>query len=142
MNHKLSVTLVLLLASQTAAAAEVVPDGADGYRIMLVGKTGFRSSGTLQRRAYEQAAAHCASKSLVMESISMESKQARPFGGWPEATLRFKCVGPLPSVVAPSDEAAPVKDRYARLERLKGLLDSGALTQAEFDSEKTKILNP
>lgn len=33
------------------------------------------------------------------------------------------------------------EDKYAQLERLKKLLDDGALTQAEFDSEKKKLLN-
>ncbi|GAB3054046.1 SHOCT domain-containing protein [Stenotrophomonas tumulicola] len=31
-------------------------------------------------------------------------------------------------------------DKYSQIERLKGLLESGALNQAEFDAEKAKIL--
>jgi hypothetical protein len=106
--------------------------------IMRTGKTGFVSSASLERKAYEEATAFCTSKSLVMQTISIESKRARPFGGFPEATLRFRCVKP-----GPTEEAAPAaksEDKYAQLERLKRLLDSGALTQAEFDKEKAKIL--
>ena len=37
----------------------------------------------------------------------------------------------------PSDAPDPI----ARLTELKGLLDSGVLTQEEFDAEKQKVLN-
>ena len=36
--------------------------------------------------------------------------------------------------------AEPAGDPYAQLGELKGMLDSRALTQAEFDAEKAKIL--
>ena len=67
-------------------------DGPAAYRIMVVGDTGFSSSGSLQMKVYKQATEFCAEKKLVMETIAAESKQARPLGGWPEATLRFRCV--------------------------------------------------
>ena len=45
--------------------------------------------------------------------------------------------GVAPEQPAPAE---PARDRYAELAELKDLLDSGALTQAEFDAEKEKIL--
>ena len=36
---------------------------------------------------------------------------------------------------------APKRDKDTDLERLKNLLDDGAITQDEYDREKTKILN-
>jgi hypothetical protein len=46
---------------------------------------------------------------------------------------------------APEEEAAPPPaastDVAGQLTQLKALLDSGALTQQEFDAEKQKILN-
>jgi membrane protease subunit (stomatin/prohibitin family) len=42
-----------------------------------------------------------------------------------------------PPAAAP---AAPAEDGVTRLNELKGLLDSGVLTQAEFDAQKQKIL--
>jgi len=42
---------------------------------------------------------------------------------------------------APAPAAAPVEDPYGDLMKLKGLLDAGALTQAEFDTQKQKILS-
>jgi hypothetical protein len=43
----------------------------------------------------------------------------------------------------PSKGAAPVvkSNKYEDLEKLNGLLKSGAITQEEFDAEKKKILN-
>jgi len=35
----------------------------------------------------------------------------------------------------------PVADKFDQLKKLKGLLDSGAITQAENDAEKKKLLN-
>jgi hypothetical protein len=37
--------------------------------------------------------------------------------------------------------AAPAEDPYGDLMKLKELLDAGALTQAEFDTQKQKILS-
>jgi hypothetical protein len=42
---------------------------------------------------------------------------------------------------APAPAAAPAEDPYGDLMKLKGLLDAGALTQAEFDAQKQKILS-
>lgn len=44
---------------------------------------------------------------------------------------------------APAESAAPAvggDDMVAQLQNLKGLLDSGVLTQAEFDAAKAKVL--
>lgn len=41
----------------------------------------------------------------------------------------------------PAPAAAPAEDPYGDLMKLKGLLDAGALTQEEFDTQKQKILS-
>ena len=41
---------------------------------------------------------------------------------------------------APAPAAAQAQDPYGDLMKLKELLDAGALTQAEFDAQKQKIL--
>ena len=41
---------------------------------------------------------------------------------------------------APVAEASAAPDSYEELMKLKGLLDAGVLSQAEFDAEKQKIL--
>ena len=46
-----------------------------------------------------------------------------------------------PEAAADPDAAAPSADQsMEELTKLKGLLDSGVLTQAEFDAQKQKIL--
>ena len=41
---------------------------------------------------------------------------------------------------APAPAAAPAPDMVAQLTQLKSLLDSGALSQEEFDAAKAKLL--
>jgi membrane protease subunit (stomatin/prohibitin family) len=41
---------------------------------------------------------------------------------------------------APAEESGSTDDKMAQLKQLKELLDSGVLTQAEFDAQKQKIL--
>ena len=47
---------------------------------------------------------------------------------------------PAPPPSAPQAPADPGAQRVAALSQLKELLDGGALTQAEFDAEKQRIL--
>jgi membrane protease subunit (stomatin/prohibitin family) len=56
--------------------------------------------------------------------------------------LQQQQAAPAPAAAAPA-AAAPAESRedaIAQLKDLKGLLDSGVLTQAEFDAQKSKIL--
>jgi hypothetical protein len=46
-----------------------------------------------------------------------------------------------PPPPAPAAPSAGGSDMVAELTNLKGLLDSGVLTQAEFDAQKQKVLN-
>ena len=89
---RLIATLSLLALSGCVTNPVVMQDGPDAYRIMAVGKTGFTSSGSMHMKIYQQATDFCASKGRIVETIATESQQARPFGGFPEATLRFRCV--------------------------------------------------
>ena len=135
--------LIALLVPVAALAGNtgVISDGPDSYLIMRTGKTGFVSSSSLQKKAYEEATAFCTERTLIMETISMNAKAARPLGGFPEATLRFRCVSDHPA--SPQVVSSPgynADDKFSQLERLKNLLDSGALTQEEFNREKAKLL--
>jgi hypothetical protein len=66
-----------------------------------------------------------------------ENSGASILGNFPRVELVFECVpksntGPAAEAVSPS--------KYDKLASLKKLLDSGALTQAEFDRENAKLL--
>ena len=52
------------------------------------------------------------------------------------ADLQAQQAQAAPAAAAPASEEDPM----AKLTQLKGLLDQGVLTQAEFDVQKTKIL--
>lgn len=90
--HLTWAVMLMTLLNGCVTNSGIMQDGQDGYRIIAVGDTGFSSSGSMQMDIYEQATEHCAKKGLVMETIAIESKQAKPLGGWPEASLRFRCV--------------------------------------------------
>ena len=72
------------------------------------------------------------------------SHRPRRQAAWSGA--RSCCGGPSPPAAQAPPAAAEApgpaaeEDRYGELMKLKELLDAGALTQAEFDAEKQKIL--
>jgi hypothetical protein len=57
----------------------------------------------------------------------------------PEQAVPEQVVPEQPSPAVAEAVAAPT-DAYGDLMKLKELLDAGALTQAEFDAQKQKIL--
>jgi hypothetical protein len=85
-------SLFSVLLTACTSSSGITPDGSNSYRIVHTGDTGFTNSNTLQKNAYQEASDFCAKKGKVVETVNMESKQSRPFGGWPEASLLFKCV--------------------------------------------------
>ena len=81
----------------------------------------------LRRAAVLGATAHVASKRGEARAAAAAPPPEEPAPAAPEA---------------PEAAAAPApEDSYDELMKLKGLLDAGVLTQAEFDAEKQKILS-
>jgi Short C-terminal domain len=70
------------------------------------------------------------------DEAAAQSDQAAPT----QETAPPQEAAPAPAPVATAPAAAE-GDTIAQLKQLKGLLDDGVLTQAEFDAEKTKLLN-
>ncbi len=81
----------------------------------------------LRRAAVLGATAHVASNrgQAKAEAAQQQAAAAAP---------------PPPPVQEAPPAAAPPEDTYGDLMKLKELLDAGALTQAEFDAQKQKIL--
>lgn len=113
--------------------------GVDQFRIFEQGATGFVPlSGVVEDVEYN-AAKFCENKGSVVRAVKWRrSVPPHILGNFPRAELVFEC---HPVKTADRAEPAPQQDRLTQLERLKKLLDSGALTQQEYDSEKAKILN-
>lgn len=110
--------------------------GVPAYRVFIQGATGFVSMQSVRDDAEQRATAFCDRKGQVMESLT-ESVATPPFvlGNFPRIEIVFDCIDkPGKPASSPSD------DRYSKLAKLKQLLDSGAITQAEFDAEKAKVL--
>ena len=79
-----------------------------------------------------------AAKDQAMKKLKVQtSKPPHVLGNFPRAEITFVCID-KPNVAAP-----PTFDDilYIRLNNLKKLLDSGAITKEEFEKEKAKILN-
>jgi hypothetical protein len=81
----------------------------------------------LRRAAVLGATAHVAS----------QRGQAR---GEAQAAQEQDTAAAAPPVQDEAPAAGPAQDPYDDLMKLKGLLDAGALTQEEFDTQKQKIL--
>lgn len=111
--------------------------GAEVFRIFQQGATGFVSLASVRGGVEEIATQFCTRKGKAVHPVQ-ERTSVPPhiLGNFPRVEWLFECIEPKKSTA--SSSAAP--DKYERLERLKKLLDSGTLTQAEFDSEKAKLL--
>lgn len=120
---------------QTVSVSPGMP-GATQYRVFQQAASGFVSIQSVREDAEKRAVEFCDRKGKAMESVT-ETTATPPFvlGNFPRVEIVFDCVDKAAApAVAPSD------DKYAKIAKLKQLLDSGALTQAEFDREKAKVL--
>ncbi len=87
----------------------------------------------LRRAAVLGATAHVASGRGAARAQEAQQQAAPP------AEVPEQAVPEQPSPPVAEAVAAPT-DAYGDLMKLKELLDAGALTKAEFDAEKQKIL--
>jgi hypothetical protein len=119
---------------KTVVTATGSPDN-EAYRVFVQGATGFVSIGAVREDAEQRAKAFCDRKGRAVESLS-ETTATPPYvlGNFPRVEIVFGCV-------AVSTSATSDDPKYSKLINLKKLLDSGVITQSEFDSEKAKILN-
>jgi len=110
--------------------------GLDRYRVFQQAATGFTSLQTTRVPANKSATEFCARKAKSVHAVS-ETASTPPhiLGNFPRIELIFQCVD---TVTNPS--TAVEANRYDKIATLKKLLDSGALSQQEFDAEKAKIL--
>jgi Short C-terminal domain len=112
------------------------PEGVEEYRVFQEGSSGFVSIQSVRTDAEQRATAFCGGTGKTM--LSLRETTAKPpyiLGNFPRVEIIFGCVDP------PAGSAAGNDSRYKELYELKKLLDTGVLTQQEFEREKAKILN-
>jgi hypothetical protein len=88
----------------------------------------------LRRAAVLGATAHVASQRGAAKAQQQAAHQETVATPDQEAAVPEQAAPPV------AEAAGPAADTYGDLMKLKELLDAGALTQAEFDAEKQKIL--
>jgi hypothetical protein len=116
--------------------ASEVPSG-EQFRISHRGSTGFTSVTSVRQSAESRADQFCERKNGVVYPVTEQSSSGpQILGNFPRFELVFVCVE------KPAAKAVPPEDPYVRIERLKKLLDSGAITQQEYDREKQNLLRP
>jgi putative oligomerization/nucleic acid binding protein len=123
-------------SGETATIASGAP-GSTEYRVFRQGATGFVSIQSVRADAEQAATEFCDRKGKSLNPLR-EAVAKPPFilGNFPRIEIIFECADRAQA------QAAPVADdaKYAKLIALKKLLDTGVLTQDEFDREKAKIL--
>lgn len=111
--------------------------GAEVFRMFQQGATGFVSVAEVRADVEVAATKHCARRGKAVRPIQeTASKPPHILGNFPRVEWLFECVDAPQPTMAPRADS----DRFGQIERLKKLLDSGALTQQEFDREKAKVL--
>lgn len=107
--------------------------GHESYRVFQQGATGFVSIQTVRDDAEQRAKEFCSRKGGNFESLQ-ETTANPPYimGNFPRIEVVFECVQGTPTSEDP---------KYRKLVDLKKLLDSGVITQPEFDAEKARVLS-
>lgn len=123
-------------SGETATISLGTP-GNEEYRVFSQGASSFVSVASVRANAVQRADAFCERKGKIMNPLrETTSKPPHILGNFPRVEIIFECVD------KPGLAGAPVSDpKYEKLIDLKKLLDSGAITQAEFETEKAKILS-
>jgi hypothetical protein len=122
---------------ESVTAGSATP-GNEAYRVFVQGSTGFVSIQSVRDDAEQRAEGFCERKGKAMESLT-ETTAKPPYilGNFPRVEIVFDCISkPSSTTTSGIDDT-----KYTKLSNLKKLLDSGAITQEEFDREKAKVLN-
>jgi hypothetical protein len=153
------------LALLACASADIVPMGTDIYMISQTSAGGmFTNMGTLKSEVIQRANAFAESKGKVAIAVAARELPPAP-GRMPNFEYQFRLVdkndprasgagliktpdvvienrGQSPSVVVnpPPKESARSPDVYTELIKLDDLRKRGIITDAEFETQKKKLL--
>lgn len=111
--------------------------GVESFRVFNQAATGFSTADAQMGDAYERASRFCSSNGKKMRTLEeSRSTGLHVLGNFPRAELVFECVASLENSTQVNSG-----DNISKLERLKTLLDSGAIKQDEFTYEKKKLFS-
>lgn len=107
--------------------------GIQSHRVFHQAATGFVSVQSIRQTAENRVEDFCDRENKNVRVLSeTTSKPPHILGNFPRIEIEFECVSPTIT--------ASEWSKYDEIAKLKGLLDSGAITEAEYESEKGKIL--
>ena len=128
---KIIIIIGAIFLAGCASNSGVVLMGQDTFMVSRQAATGFSGSGTLKAEALQEASQYCANQNMSLQVINIiEAKPPYIFTNFPKAEVQFRCL----------DTNQDSGDMYTELKKLKDLLDTGIITQEEFDARKKKIL--
>ena len=108
------------------------------YRVFHQASTGFSGTSGIRKSATKRANDFCRKKDRNKKMLTVSEHTAAPpyiLRNFPRIEIIFVCVDK-----ELTQTTVAVTDKYERLIKIKELLDTGTLTQAEFEAEKKKIL--
>lgn len=149
--------LLLVLLSVVIAgcgAGQVIQASSNTYTVTSSG-AGFSTDG-VKADVYRAANEFCAQKNLMMVETAIKTQNGALGRNPPSADLQFRCLAQgdpeierrasgvqtvvIGAVPVSDNGSGAGRDSYAKLKQLKELLDSGVLTQKEFDEQKAREL--
>ena len=169
MNKRWLVALILLLFSflfSGCFASNMVQLSPDTYMVRVEDHGGIFAfnRGKLKSSAIQQANDFAASKGKVAIPVAMDSHPVGVLGDWASVEYQFRVVSnddpearrtsltPRPDVIIQNnsnisadiktkDQSNKTKDVYTELIKLDELKKKGIITDAEFETQKKKLLS-
>jgi hypothetical protein len=161
MKSILYATLIPACLIGCASNSGVTTIGKDTYLVSRQAATGFSGSGTLKAEVFQEATQFCERSGKHLQVVS--THEAAPpyiFGNFPKAEVQFMCLNAkdaelgrpklrkepdsvveVKSEIRSKVEVTPTMDVYNELIKLDELRKKGIISDAEFDSQKKKILS-
>ena len=125
-----------VFSGEAAELAKTSP-GSEAFRAFYQGGSGFVSVASVRETVEDMATKHCARQEKNVRLLQERtSTPPHILGNFPRVEWLFECAARLTTGASASSPT----DKLSQLERLKKLLDGGALTQQEFEREKAKVL--
>ena len=90
-SRTLGVLAILTMQGCAVPSTGIVPRGDDMLTVTRQGSGAWVSTDSLKAEALKEADAFCQKHGKSMRFIHSKETQARPFGGWPESEVLFRC---------------------------------------------------